>query len=189
MSSSFLGDGFAGLRDSVGDGSLSATVRDAFEQLRGQFDRTPGSKTAPRDVRAAILALLAEKPMYGNQIITEIEERSDGAWKPTAGSVYPLLQLLVDEGFAVAEDSDGRKTYALTAEGRLVAEAAAHHDSPWAAASAKDSTHTSGLPKAGVELARAAAQVGRTGNPEQVKQAIAVLDESRRKLYAILAQE
>jgi hypothetical protein len=47
----------------------------------------------------------------------------------------------------------------------------------------------SSLPKAGIELAQAAAQVGRTGSPEQVQQAVAVLDEARRRLYAILAQD
>jgi hypothetical protein len=45
------------------------------------------------------------------------------------------------------------------------------------------------LPKAGIDLAHAAAQVRRTGTTEQVEQAVAVLDDARRKLYSILAQD
>ena len=53
----------------------------------------------------------------------------------------------------------------------------------------ESSGRASALPKAGIELAQAVAQVGRSGSPEQVKQAVAVLDDARRKLYSILAQD
>jgi DNA-binding PadR family transcriptional regulator len=141
------------------------------------------------DVRAAVIALLAEKPMHGYQIIHEIEERSGGTWKPSPGSVYPTLQLLADEGFISAEESNGRKTYSLTEAGRGLADAAAEQPAPWAAPGSRDSGRTTALPKAGIDLAQAAAQVGRSGNAEQVKQAVAVLEEARRKLYSILAQD
>ena len=50
----------------------------------------PGGLRARRgDVRSAILGLLAEEPMHGYQIISELERRSDGRWRPSAGSVYP----------------------------------------------------------------------------------------------------
>ena len=192
MSSSFMGDGFGGRRGGSGEGWPNG-MWDAMEQLRAQFDRKGGSKTARGDVRAAVLALLAEKPMYGSQIIQEIEDRSHGAWKPSPGSVYPTLQLLADDGLIGAEESNGRKTYSLTDEGRRVADAAADQAAPWEAQSARDAGRDTGrataLPKAGIDLAQAAAQVGRSGNPEQVKQAVAVLEEARRKLYAILAQD
>src|SRR4051794_29636160 len=68
----------------------------AFEQLRSTFEKKVGSRMGRGDVRAAVLSLLAEKPMHGYQIIREIEERSGGSWKPSAGSVYPTLQLLAD---------------------------------------------------------------------------------------------
>src|SRR5699024_5639742 len=75
----------------------------------------PGGRRANRgDVRAAVIHLLAEEPMHGYQIIREIEQRSDGAWKPSAGSVYPSLQLLADEGLLTVEEDAGRKTYSLT---------------------------------------------------------------------------
>ncbi|TFB98133.1 PadR family transcriptional regulator [Cryobacterium sp. HLT2-28] len=189
MSNSFMGEGFGGRRGHGAEGWPGAAVWDAMEQLRGQFDRKAGTRMGRGDVRAAVLALLAEKPMHGYQIIHEIEERSGGAWKPSPGSVYPTLQLLADEGIIGAEESNGRKTYSLTDEGRRLADAAPDQPAPWEAQGARDTGRATALPKAGIDLAQAAAQVGRSGNPEQVKQAVAVLDEARRKLYSILAQD
>ena len=159
----------------------------AVEELRSRIDRRMGSRAGKGEVRAAVLALLAERPMHGYQIIREIEERSGGSWKPSAGSVYPTLQLLADEGSISAEESNGRKIYSLTEAGREEA-AARHGAAPWDPAAAVSGGVTS-LPRAGMELAQAAAQVGRTGSAGQVQQAVAVLDEARRRLYAILAQD
>ncbi len=159
-----------------------------MEQLRSKFEKSAGSRAGRGDVRSAVLALLAEQPMHGYQIIREIDERSGGSWKPSAGSVYPTLQLLSDEGIITAEESGGRKTYALTEAGRdEVAESGA--TAPWQTGESSEHPGITALPKAGVELAQAAAQVGRTGSPEQVQQAVAVLDEARKRLYAILAQD
>ena len=160
----------------------------AMEQFRSRFEKQTGTRAGRGEVRTAVLALLAEAPMHGYQIIHEIEERSGGSWKPSAGSVYPTLQLLADEGLISAEESNGRKIYSLTDEGRA-AVADAGTSAPWdATGSSTGNTYTS-LPKAGVELAQAVAQVSRTGTPEQVKQAVTVLDEARRRLYSILAQD
>ncbi|MFP5365871.1 PadR family transcriptional regulator [Pseudarthrobacter phenanthrenivorans] len=159
----------------------------AVEELRSRFEKRAGTRAGKGEVRAAVLALLAERPMHGYQIIREIEERSGGSWKPSAGSVYPTLQLLADEGSITAEESNGRKIYSLTEAGR--AEAADQQGaSPWAAAGTPPGAGFGSLPRAGVELAQATAQVGRSGSPEQVQQAVAVLDEARRRIYAILAQ-
>ena len=121
--------------------------------------------------------------MHGYQIIHEIEERSGGSWKPSPGSVYPTLQLLADEGLVQVEESNGRKTYSLTDAGKAVPAGSA----PWEGSSSP-SKHGA-LPKAGLELAQAAGQVQRSGSSKQVAEAVAVLDEARRKLYAILAQD
>ena len=183
MSNSFFGSGFPGGRGG-GKGWPGEGMWEAMDQLRGQFEQKAGARMGRGDVRTAVLALLAEKPMHGYQLIQEIQERSGGAWKPSPGSVYPTLQLLADEGLITAEESNGRKTYSLTPEGRTAADAAG----PWEAPAAREGGHRSGLAKAGMELAQAAAQVGRSGSPEQVEQAVAALDEARRKLYSILAQ-
>jgi DNA-binding PadR family transcriptional regulator len=60
------------------------------------------------NVRAAILALLAEEPRHGYAIMTELAERSGGLWRPSPGSVYPVLQQLQDEGLVSVEEPDGR---------------------------------------------------------------------------------
>ena len=189
MSDSFTGEKFGRPPGGGADGWPGAAVWETLEQLRGQFERKVGPRMGRGDVRAAVLALLAEKPMHGYQIIHEIEERSGGAWKPSPGSVYPTLQLLADEGLIGAEESNGRKTYSLTDEGRAAADAAGDKSAPWEAGSAREPGRHGALPKAGIELAQAASQVGRSGNPEQVEQAVGVLNEARRKLYAILAQD
>nr|WP_253202267.1 PadR family transcriptional regulator [Subtercola sp. PAMC28395] len=168
-----------------------------MEQLRSTFDKRVGTRVGRGDVREAVLTLLAEQPMHGYQIIHEIEERSGGSWKPSAGSVYPTLQLLADEGLIEASESNGRKTYTLTDAGRESV-ASAESSTPFdttgstgstGSGSSSESKRFAALPKAGVELAQAAAQVGRTGSPEQVKQAVTVLEEARRRLYSILAQD
>jgi DNA-binding PadR family transcriptional regulator len=191
MSGSFLGDAFGGRGGSGTPGWPMSNILEAMEQLRTQFEQKTSS--APRmnkgDVRSAVLSLLLEQPMHGYQIIREIEERSGGSWKPSPGSVYPTLQLLTDEGLVQSEESNGRKTYSLTAEGREAAgEETTERTAPWESAGSRDGGRMTALPKAGVELAQAAAQVARTGDKEQVAQAVEILDDARRKLYAILAQ-
>jgi DNA-binding PadR family transcriptional regulator len=173
---------------SFGVGSHSEGLWQAMEQLRSKFEKRVGSRVGRGDVREAVLALLAEQPMHGYQIIHEIEERSGGSWKPSAGSVYPTLQLLADEELVSASESNGRKTYALTDLGRQKV-AAAGASSPWDPTDGAEGGGFAALPKAGVELAQAAAQVGRTGTPEQIQQAVAALDDARRRIYSILAQD
>ncbi|KQX05533.1 MULTISPECIES: PadR family transcriptional regulator [unclassified Leifsonia] len=183
MGSSFPTGGFAA-------GLNAETIWQKMEELRSTFDKRTGSRAGRGDVRAAVLSLLAEKPMHGYQIIREIEERSGGSWKPSAGSVYPTLQLLADEALITSEESNGRKTYALTEAGRVEAESASG-SSPWAASteSSDDAAGFSALPKVGVKLARVAAQVNTEGSKEQIKEAVAVLEDARRRLHLILAQD
>ncbi|WP_026266845.1 PadR family transcriptional regulator [Arthrobacter sp. 131MFCol6.1] len=179
MRSSYPAGGFRG--------SNVDSMWQAVEELRSRFEKRSGSRAGRGEVRSAVLALLAERPMHGYQIIREIEERSGGTWKPSAGSVYPTLQLLADEGLIRAEESNGRKIYSLTEAGREEM-AGAGMSAPWESAGPASGSGFAALPKAGVELAQAAAQVGRTGTPEQVQEAVAVLDDARRRLYAILAK-
>ena len=86
--------------------------------------RGPGRGRGRRgNVRAAILALLVERPMHGYEMIQEIAARSDNLWKPSPGSVYPTLQLLEDEGLIVATETEGsKKLFELTDEGRAAVE-------------------------------------------------------------------
>ena len=70
------------------------------------------------NVRAAVLALLTERPMHGYEMIQELDARTGGVWRPSPGSVYPTLQLLEDEGAIASASDGGRKAYTLTDTGR-----------------------------------------------------------------------
>ncbi|WP_062304997.1 PadR family transcriptional regulator [Demequina subtropica] len=158
---------------------------DAVDSLRSGFEKRVAPRMGRGDVRAAVLVLLAEEPMHGYQIIREIEERTGGRWKPSAGSVYPTLQLLADEGVVTAETQHDRKIYSLTEDGRSEASTAS---APWGD-DAEAGRHFGGpVPRAAFELAQAVTQVSRSGSEEQQKQAVEVLDEARRRIYSILAQ-
>ena len=191
MSDSFTGDWFGQRDRGQGQGRPgSGGLWDAMDQLRDMFEQKVMSPRMGRgDVRTAILAVLADRPMHGYQIIYEIEERSGGTWKPSPGSVYPTLQLLADEGLITAEEAGGKKTYSLTDAGKAAAAASEDRSAPWETPGRKDAARSTVLPKAGAKLAQAAAQVATSGSPEQVQQAVDVLDEARRKLYSILAQD
>ena len=126
--------------------------------------------------------------MHGYEMIQEIAERSGGAWKPSPGSVYPTLQLLEDEGLIVGGSEGGRKLFSLTETGR--ATAGEGPDAPWEDASrGVDREALNEIRQAGFGLMEAFGQVWRTGSKEQREKALALVDETRRKLYLILADQ
>ena len=150
-----------------------------------------GPKVRRGDVRAAALALLAEEPRNGYQIIQEIGERSGGVWQPSPGSVYPALQQLEDEGLIQAETPQGgRRRFALTDEGRAyVAEHPEEVQAPWDVVARSVGSDAIELKRLFGEVAMAGIQVVRVGNDAQVAQAHQILTETRRKLYRVLAAE
>ncbi|MGW0079261.1 PadR family transcriptional regulator [Streptomyces cellulosae] len=148
----------------------------------------PRGRARRGDVRASILALLKDRPMHGYEMIQEIAERSGGAWKPSPGSVYPTLQLLEDEGLIVSESEGGKKLFSLTEGGRTAAEDGP--EAPWEEASrGVDWEALSEIRQAGFGLMEAFGQVWKTGSKEQREKALAVINEARKKLYLILADE
>src|SRR5918996_792947 len=140
------------------------------------------------DVRAAILALLAERPMHGYEMIQELEARTGGVWRPSPGSVYPTLQLLEDESLVSSEVVEGRKRFALTETGRAEAERHAER-APWDEATEGIAPVAFGLRSAIFQIGEAAWTVASAGTEAQQARALEVLNESRRRLYAILAED
>ena len=140
------------------------------------------------NVRAAILALLTERPMHGYEMIKEIDTRTGGVWSPSPGSVYPTLQLLEDEGLITSEESAGRKRFTLTEAGQPEATAAAA-DAPWNEFSEETVTSGQDTKDAIFGIMNALRQIGFEGTPEQWQRAVGVLNETKRKLYAILADD
>ncbi len=171
-----------------GFGGAESIIWAAMDELRGRFEQRPAPPAGHGDIRAAVLAVLLDRPMHGSEIISAIEERSRGGWKPSPGSVYPTLQLLADEGLVTAEESAGRKIYSLTDAGRAAARAGNDGPAPWDVPEASATARAGALPKAGMQLAQATAQVAQNGSPAQIAEAVEVLDEARRKLYSILAR-
>ncbi len=147
-----------------------------------------GPKARRGDVRAAILAVLAEQPMNGYQIIQEIAARSDGAWKPSPGSIYPTLQQLEDEGLVRAETDGGRRQFTLTDQGRsYVTEHADEVSAPWAAMS--EAASDDELKPLIGQVAAAMWQIMAVGTPDQQAQAREAVTSLRRTLYGILAED
>jgi len=138
------------------------------------------------DIRLALLRALAEGPAHGYEVIRRLEERSGGLWRPSAGSVYPTLQLLEEQDLLVSHEEGGKRIYELTDTGRSEAESAQAERFPW-----EGDENLSGhraLMAALAQLTLAVKQVQVAGHPELVDQAAALIRETRQKLYQMLAE-
>lgn len=155
------------------------------------FGRAPwaGRRARRGDVRTAVLAVLADKPLHGYDVIRELEQRSGGMWSPSPGSVYPTLQMLEDEGLVTGEEQDGKRVYSLTDAGGKELEERRERSGgadPWDVGRVPEGFAK--LRDAGFQLAGAAMQVARAGDQTQVEKATEVLTDARRKIYELLAQ-
>ncbi|MGI9008825.1 MAG: PadR family transcriptional regulator [Streptosporangiaceae bacterium] len=148
------------------------------------------TKAGRGDVRAAILALLREGPLNGYQIMSEIEERSGGAWRPSPGAVYPALSQLADEGLIAGEESGGRRTFALTGAGReYIEQNPEMARGAWESAEQQEAWEVPGLFAEAARLGGGIVQIAHAGTPEQIKAAERLLAKARRDLYGILADD
>ena len=137
-----------------------------------------------------MLALLTERPMHGYEMIQEIDSRTGGAWRPSPGSIYPTLQLLEDEGVIVASAEaagGGRKRFTSP---RPVRRRPPRPRRPRRGRSSPRTPCSSwhDIRDAGAQAMNALRQVMMNGTDDQRERAAQVLDETRRKLYAILAE-
>jgi DNA-binding PadR family transcriptional regulator len=137
------------------------------------------------EIRPLILAVLTVKPMHGYEVIQALETRSGGRWRPSAGSVYPTLQLLADEGLVTSAEVDGRRTYTLTDAGRAAA-TANPRPRPW------DDTSSTGEPdlqELFMQFAGAVMQVQRMGSAHARAETTRILGDARRQVYRLLADD
>jgi DNA-binding PadR family transcriptional regulator len=151
---------------------------------RGRGGRGRGKRG---DVRAAILKLLAERPMHGYEMIQEIAERSQNLWRPSPGSVYPTLQLLVDEGLLAARESEGsKKLFELTDDGKAAADKI--ETPPWEEiAGDVDPAHFT-LRSAVAQLMGAVAQSAHAATDDQQERILDIVNNARREIYQILGE-
>jgi DNA-binding PadR family transcriptional regulator len=162
--------------------------RPDFGRGRGQWGRG-GPRARRGDVRAAILALLAERPMHGYEMIKELEERTEGTWVPSAGSIYPTLQMLEDESLIQGEERDGKRRFALTDSGRAEQQEKAGETTPWDAVRADAAPSQMQLAESMKKLHHAIRQAFAAADEGQQQRVRELLDETRRKIYGILAEQ
>jgi DNA-binding PadR family transcriptional regulator len=125
--------------------------------------------------------------MHGYEMIQEISERSGGLWRPSPGSVYPTLQLLVDEGLIVGTESEGSKRlFELTDDGRAAAEKV--ETPPWEEIAEGADPGQINLHTALRQLVGAVAQSAHTATDEQQKRIVDIVNNARREVYNILGE-
>ena len=180
-----------GLRGGRRDGGFGRRGRGGFGfgfDPEAQMGRGP--RRGRGDVRTAVLMLLLERPMHGYEMIQQIRERSSEAWSPSPGAIYPTLQLLTDEGLITTDDHEGKKVSRLTEAGQTVAqELQASKAAPWDEASADAGPGAQSLREALFHLMSAFKQVAMVGTDAQRERTTELLDETRRKIYALLASD
>lgn len=140
------------------------------------------------DVRNAILALLKDQELNGYGMISAISEKTDGLWSPSAGSIYPALGLLEDEGLIEPAEASGKKVYRLTEAGRThVDEHADALANPWEKVAqphqgfldVRSDMH---------QLGMAVQQVVVAGDQGQLEKVKAILESARKDVYRLLAE-
>ncbi|SDM94371.1 PadR family transcriptional regulator [Allokutzneria albata] len=156
-----------------------------WERGRGRDPRAGRRRRG--NVRAALLALLTERPMHGYEMIQEIAERSEGAWKPSPGSVYPTLQLLTDEGFVSTEEAEGRRLHTLTEAGRAEAEKI-DTEELWGGLTNPVSPAEKQLREAYGQFKMALQQAAYAIPAEEQVRLLGILKEARRQIYTLLAE-
>jgi DNA-binding PadR family transcriptional regulator len=155
-------------------------ARDARRAARGARHRVRRG-----DVQAAILTLLGDGEMHGYQVITELARRSGGRWRPGAGSIYPTLRNLEENGLIIGRDEDGKRVFRLTETG---AKAAAGADgTPWQ--EFEEDSPSARLRSATQNLVSALGQLEAVGTPEQILRAVETLKSARKAIYLALAED
>jgi DNA-binding PadR family transcriptional regulator len=136
------------------------------------------------DIRLVLLEALREGDAHGYELIRRLENRSAGLWRPSAGSVYPTLQLLEEEGLIVGRDEAGKRVFGLTDAGRAESERSASQplwEEPSGGRGRRD------LRDAMEQLGLAARQVSVAGDNDQIEAARAIIGDARSRLYRLLA--
>jgi DNA-binding PadR family transcriptional regulator len=151
-------------------------------------------RAARGNVRAAILALLAEQKasggpaIHGYQIIQELSTRTGGAWRPSPGSIYPTLQLLEDEGLIASQAPEGKRLFELTDAGQAEFDRTKGTKAPWEQVS-------DGFGESRIQLKVAARDtliqlvwVARNGTDEQRAEVLTLLGEFQERLSALVPE-
>lgn len=148
-----------------------------------------GFRARRGDMSPIILQLLLDKPMHGYEVISKLEEKSEGAWRPSAGAIYPTLQMLEEQGLVVSKEESGKKVYSLTEDGiKQAKEVKDSFQAPW-----ECNTET----MAGIQKIRMTAfetmsvlkRVGMLQSEDKTAKALEIMKEAKDKLTGLLKEE
>ncbi len=176
---------------------FAQSKHDGKRFMQEMFGQAWGDEPRSRrgDIKFLLLELLSEQPNHGYDLIKQIENRHGGVRRPSPGSVYPTLQLLEDGGYVTSEQREGKKIYTITDEGRKLLNerippepATDFAQSPFSNFPAKFQEFHA-LRKAATDLAAAIIQVSSFADPEQMKRVRELIEETKRDIYAILAEK
>ncbi len=146
-------------------------------------------------LRSAIIRALADGPKPGTAVMEFITSNSATSFKPNAGSIYPMLELLSDEGLITSTFKKDRKIYSLTVSGKELNSELPLSPDPdsessdlgWSAPKWVDLRGA--VPVSLTRLGKVSVEVAKHGSKEQQEAAAKAIDEARRKLHEILAAE
>jgi DNA-binding PadR family transcriptional regulator len=141
------------------------------------------------DIRTALFAFLLEQPGHGYEVMQYVQAKTNGVWRPSAGSIYPALQQLEDEGLVRSGEEEGRRVYALTATGKREAKARiSERGLPWEHLG-EEPPELANMRRAMTELESAATEVLKLGGRAKIDRAIEVVRDARKALYGLLAED
>jgi DNA-binding PadR family transcriptional regulator len=185
----------------MADSPMNFNVSDAINGLRGlvssvrtNSNQMKPSSRDPREMRVAVLSVLKSDSKNGKEVIQAIELASLGAWTPKSSEIYPLLEEMTDEGLISIKIQKELRVYSLSKSGKAFLAEAIDKMKEKKSESAKSAgsnwleMNASTL-RSGAKLAQALAQVAQNGTAEQQKLAAELVDETRRKVYAILSEK
>lgn len=149
--------------------------------------RRHGCRLSRGDIKHILLTLLDEQPQHGYQLMREMEARQGGFYRSSPGSVYPTLQMLEDGGYVTSERVEGRRVYTITESGKQLL--ARDDRSVGMTRPVEFQPQLLELNHAVGDLAEAVKQVARSGNPDRASRVRELLNQVKREIYSILAEE
>ena len=151
-----------------------------FGRGRRWWGQGEGPRARRGDVKYFILEVLEKGPRHGYDIISALEQKSGGRYRPSPGSVYPTLQLLEDGGYATSETVDGKRVYTITDAGRALLKGKVPEVEP-------DRVEEDDLRSVFFKLAEAVRQAANVAGPADQEKLREILTKARREVYKLLA--
>ncbi|HTU81903.1 MAG TPA: PadR family transcriptional regulator [Candidatus Acidoferrales bacterium] len=156
----------------------------------GRGRRFGGRRFKRGILKYVLLKLLAEEPRHGYDLIRAFRHKG---WPGGAGSIYPILSSLEEQGFIAGHDEGDRRTYEVTEKGRKHLEEHAGHLEAFFDEEDEDGDEAQDarteLREAAGRLMQAVAQLGAGSAPETVQRVRDLLDRTRKEIYTLLSQE